>query len=494
MASTNTETIEKGEEEEEEEEEDLPLIPCPACQEPLEEYWNICPSCTVSVRNSASYTCMQCKCSSTKFTYSFSSASSFLCTESLSFPATPTPLCNRILKPSWRICPDCKVSRENISSLSLPRDFLDASHTPPLHLNQNLLCSICSKFKTPSLFFCSVACHSEYSNHHHAPSSPCSLSSHFIFTPSTCAPLSSCNCIPPSTSTLSLAPNLPALLPTDPYPVSAEQIAQYRDKGHCFLPALFSPEEILAFSPWIIFTASRSGSSTARLGASNKPFFRAHNLWQENQVMRDLVLSRRVGQVASCLIGAERVRLYQDSAFFKETGDRPSPWHQDLAAAPLETDHFGTLWVTLTDITADQGALIFAEGSHRVDHRTLGHRPSMADGASAPFSRDGSYRQPSTEDLEALGFSISQPPATMRAGDATFHSGWVFHGASGNATAAKTTRYALAISVFKDGTTAAQATRLRILDDYPTISLLNKEGDLQASKVITSKYTPLFPL
>ena len=71
--------------------------------------------------------------------------------------------------------------------------------------------------------------------------------------------------------------------------------------------------------------------------------------------------------VAAAALGVPSVRLYQDTAFFKEPGDKESSWHQDSSASPVDTDKFVTIWLSLDPygVSSEQGPLIFATGSHK---------------------------------------------------------------------------------------------------------------------------------
>ena len=54
------------------------------------------------------------------------------------------------------------------------------------------------------------------------------------------------------------------------------------------------------------------------------------NLWRVDEGVRQLVLSKRLGQVAADLLGVANVRIiYHDHALLKEAGGRATYWHQD---------------------------------------------------------------------------------------------------------------------------------------------------------------------
>ena len=70
------------------------------------------------------------------------------------------------------------------------------------------------------------------------------------------------------------------------------------------------------------------------LGSSpdNLPFLQFFNTWQT--IPSVLELARSLAETASTLLDCESIRLYQDSLFWKRSGDGPTPWH--TGKGPLE--------------------------------------------------------------------------------------------------------------------------------------------------------------
>lgn len=70
----------------------------------------------------------------------------------------------------------------------------------------------------------------------------------------------------------------------------------------------------------------------------------------------------------SLAVWVSRVRLYQDSTFYKRPGDGPTRWHSDLNMAPLDCNDFVTAWIPLHAVPAKKeggSPLVFASKSHR---------------------------------------------------------------------------------------------------------------------------------
>jgi ectoine hydroxylase-related dioxygenase (phytanoyl-CoA dioxygenase family) len=147
------------------------------------------------------------------------------------------------------------------------------------------------------------------------------------------------------------------------------------------------------------------------------------------------VWAKRFAKVAADLMGVPAVRLFQDEALFKESGGGLTPWHQDQFYWPLDTVHTITLWMPLVDCSEGMGTMRFASGSHHEGY--LGDIP-ISDQGEAHFK----------EYIQSKGFSLAGGKA-MKAGDSTWHSGWVLHAASPNTTG--TMREAMTIKYFADG-------------------------------------------
>jgi ectoine hydroxylase-related dioxygenase (phytanoyl-CoA dioxygenase family) len=89
-------------------------------------------------------------------------------------------------------------------------------------------------------------------------------------------------------------------------------------------------------------------------------------------VLRDLVSSAPLRDVAVDLLGPD-VRLYWDQAVYKKPEKpRRFPWHQDNGYTFIQPQQYLTIWLALTDATEDNGCPQVATGLHRLG--TLTHR------------------------------------------------------------------------------------------------------------------------
>ena len=226
---------------------------------------------------------------------------------------------------------------------------------------------------------------------------------------------------------------------SQPLTIAPSQTAEYREKGHVLLRGVCSPEAAGRYKESITACVKRLNSERRPMEQRDtygKAFLQTMNLWRQDAAVKEFVFARRFAKIAADLMGVQSVRLYHDQALYKEPGGGPTPWHQDQFYWPLDTSNTITMWMPLIDITPDMGVMTFASGSQREGYISA---LEISDASEAHF-RD--Y-------IGKRGLSVSQPVA-MRAGDATFHSGWTLHNATPNSTAKM--REVMTILYYADGT------------------------------------------
>ncbi len=254
------------------------------------------------------------------------------------------------------------------------------------------------------------------------------------------------------------------------YPLSHEQKDAYTRDGHVLVRGLLNTEEVTVFRAAIRAAVDRLNVETKPLEERDtygKAFLQIMNLWAQDQDVRPMVLARRFGQVAAGLMSVSGARLYHDQALFKEPGGGPTPWHQDQHYWPLATDNTITMWMPLVDADTSMGTMRFASGSQREGY--LGDMP-ISDESEAMFERF----------VAEKGYRIVESGA-MRAGDATFHSGWTLHGAPGNSS--DRMREVMTIIYYPDGTLVGAVDNENRRADLAVWLPGLKPGDLAASEL-----------
>ncbi len=224
-----------------------------------------------------------------------------------------------------------------------------------------------------------------------------------------------------------------------PYTVSPAQVADFEKNGHILLRTVASIDEVRFFQPIIHRVSHEYNTEKRKLEERDtygKAFLQTTNLWRHDEQVKGFVFARRFARLAADLLGVEHVRLYHDQALYKEPGGGRTPWHQDQYYWPLDTDKTITMWMPLIDINTDMGMIAFASGSHKEGSV---ENTAISDKSESFFS----------DYVQTQGFEVSSP-ASMKAGDATFHRGWTIHSASGN-NSNTLAREVMTIIYFADG-------------------------------------------
>ncbi len=229
---------------------------------------------------------------------------------------------------------------------------------------------------------------------------------------------------------------LPAL--DSDYPLSGEQIRDYRQDGFALVQNLASAAEIQAYRPVLQEVVERKISEKDTQGRTEgygRFFLQVTNVWRLDARLQGLILARRFAKAAAQLMGVPAVRIYHDQALFKPAGGTMTPWHQDQFYWPLDSAQTITLWMPLVDVPREMGTMSFAAGSH----------------CEGPLV-DLAISDESQRRLDALvkrrGFPVVS--FSLKAGDATFHSGWTVHNAHGNS--GERMREVVTIIYYPDGT------------------------------------------
>ncbi len=203
--------------------------------------------------------------------------------------------------------------------------------------------------------------------------------------------------------------------------IPPQQMEDYSKNGHTVTEGLLSPEEAAAYHYAITKSALKYNTEKRKIedrDTYGKAFLQVMNLWRYDEKVKKLVMSRRLAKVAADLLGVENVRIYHDQALFKEPGGSPTPWHQDQFYWPIDTNKTITVWMPLVDINIEMGMLTFASGSQK-------------EGSIFDYEISDESQSEFAQYVQDNNFKISRPE-TLKAGDATWHSGFTIHSATGN--------------------------------------------------------------
>lgn len=205
-----------------------------------------------------------------------------------------------------------------------------------------------------------------------------------------------------------------------PYHLLEDHIQSYRDAGFVRLPHVFDPATLAHYTPTMSLEVAKADKTPLEEDSDyQKAFTQIMNLWAESKHVKEFVLGKKLGRIASELMGVDGVRVYHDQALNKEPGGGYTPWHCDGYYWPLESDNILTAWVPLQAVPENMGPLQFAAGSHKHD---LGR--DLGIGGEAHKQIDAAVRQG--------GFDIVNKAFEL--GEVSFHAGWTLHQAAGNNT------------------------------------------------------------
>ena len=138
-----------------------------------------------------------------------------------------------------------------------------------------------------------------------------------------------------------------------------------------------------------------------------------------------LIRHPRLIEAASQLIGRDLL-VWSSGFFIKEAGAKSFvSWHQDLNYWGLDGDDEVTAWVALTPATIATGCMRFVPGSHF--KRDVPHVDSFA-----PDNLLTRGQEIAVEVDEAKAVNV-----LLRAGQASFHHGHIFHASGPNTTNAR---------------------------------------------------------
>ncbi|MNN17004.1 Phytanoyl-CoA dioxygenase (PhyH) [compost metagenome] len=150
-----------------------------------------------------------------------------------------------------------------------------------------------------------------------------------------------------------------------------------------------------------------------------KVFDQLLNLWQTSDQVKELMVDKRIGEMAAKLAGVDGIRIWHDQALFKRPFANPTAWHLDTPFWSFSDRKALSIWIALDDSTLENGCMYFVPQSYKhTGFENLGIGKNMG----TIFEH---YPQ----------MAKVNPVATpLKAGSCTFHNGLTIHGAGPNMT------------------------------------------------------------
>ena len=204
----------------------------------------------------------------------------------------------------------------------------------------------------------------------------------------------------------------------EPFNLSHEAIASYRENGYVKLKDVLSAEVIHYYGELItdwVFKLNKLTKPMEERTTYEKAFLQIMNMWRENEEVKEFVFSTRLARIATELMGVSGVRLYHDQALYKEPSGGITPWHADQFYWPLSNANTITVWIPLQATPMEMGPLAFAEKSQEVE---IGRDKEISDESEALLN----------ETLKQ--FTMNDTPFEL--GEVSFHAGWTYHRAGAN--------------------------------------------------------------
>ena len=204
------------------------------------------------------------------------------------------------------------------------------------------------------------------------------------------------------------------------YSVTPAQVKYFNENGFIKIKNIFEPAVIDYMNIVISKEVDRLNNQQIPLEERDtygKAFLQIMNLWTYTSVVKDIVFSKKIAQIATALMQTAGVRLYHDQALFKEPKGGHTPWHADQYYWPLATENTVTAWIPLQDTPLNFGPLEFSAGSNKL---TAGRDKQISDESQAFLEAE----------LTRNAFNHVVEPFDV--GEISFHRGWLYHRAGPN--------------------------------------------------------------
>ncbi len=217
--------------------------------------------------------------------------------------------------------------------------------------------------------------------------------------------------------------------------VTQEHIDTYRRDGVVLIRGLFADhvETLRAGVERNMEDPGPFASENKRDGERGR-FFDDYCNWQRIPEFEEVIRTSKATEVASALMGSQRVQLFHDHVLVKEPGtSMATPWHSDGPYYFVEGQQVVSLWSPLDPVTT--ASLRCVAGSHLWEKDVLPTRWTKGDA----FFDPAPYMP--VPDPEAEGMKVVE--YQMQPGDAVAFHYRTLHGARGNTSDSRRRAFSL---------------------------------------------------
>lgn len=150
-------------------------------------------------------------------------------------------------------------------------------------------------------------------------------------------------------------------------PVTEEDVATFRRDGVLCLRGVLDAGWVerlrIATDRVMARPSDRGGNFNKEPGTGR--FFGDLWMWRFDPDFRALAFDSPLPDIAARLMGSTRINLVWDQLLVKEANTPlESPWHQDQPYAWSDGTQNMSFWISLDDVTLENGAVEFIRGSH----------------------------------------------------------------------------------------------------------------------------------
>ena len=247
-------------------------------------------------------------------------------------------------------------------------------------------------------------------------------------------------------------------------------VKKFQEKGFVTVPDVFSLSE-MEFYREVIKDAIKERKQYDLRSLEDKSeyeqsFIQCQNMWEDYPVIRELTFDQRLGEIASNLLGVNKLRVWHDQALVKEAGGRETDPHHDQPYWPIKETNTITAWIPFCNISEENGQLGFYPGSHLI-------KESQFINIFSGKVDDSELKDvPQIQDIEI-------EYQNLNLGDVSFHHGLTFHRAKPNNS--KEDRIVHTVIFFEDGSKRSD-DKFHFSVDRPGIKV---------GQAIRSEVTPL---